>query len=286
MANLEYSATLGRIKSGKIKTSQIGNSPLWIVAQSYLGLKRGQILVPNVTGGYFFVLKEMHSLLRQQGYIVDGYESNEIPRCGSVFEALVSISQELGMQGKLTDNNRRHLAAKLDDAAFQIRGSAGGKAEAKEELLQAIEDCIQKVIGFKIRDRVENAIRFLVGRMEQIGTGIGPLIERRRSAAFYYIAQEERQLWRIAHTLRTRMETTNKENVAAALARDLESMRIPKAQPFRQQVMSARTLTRNTIAAIEASNPSYASRLLFCAIDHLGFEPKTLKPKPRIESPV
>jgi len=282
----EYTLTLDRIKSGKIKTSQIGNAPLWISTQSCRGLKLGQIFVPNVNGGYFFVLEEMYSLLRQQGYVIDGYEKNEIPRCGSVFEALVGISQELGMQGKLTKHNRRLLASRLSNAAHQIKGGAGGKAEAKEELLQAIEDCIQKVIGNIIRDRVENAIRFLVGRMEQIGTSIGPLIERRRSAALFYIAQEERQLWRIAYTLRTRMNSTQKKNVAAALTRDLESMRIPEAQPFRQQVMSARTLTRNATASIKVGNPTYASRLLFCAIEHLGIEPISLKPKPRIESPV
>jgi len=282
---LTYKATLAKIESGQIDNSQIGNAPLWIIGR-HRGLRRGQILVPNVTDGIFYVLKDMFVLLRQQGHIIDGYEKNEIPQCGSIFEVLVNLSQNPGLQDKLTSHNRLVIALKLSDAASKIRGSAGGKAEAKEELLQAIEDCIQKVNSNKIRDRVENAIRFLIGRMEQIGTSIGPLIERRRSAAFYYIAQEERQLWRIAHTLRTRINTTEKKNIATALERDLESMRIPKAQPFRQQVMSARTLTRSAIASIKVDNPTYASRLLFCAIDHLGFEPKTLKPKPRIESPV
>lgn len=283
MANLEFTGTLDKIKSGKIATSQIGNAPLWVLTRHYRGIKRGQVLVPNVTAGFFFVLKEAYSLLRQQGHIMDGYEGNEVPRCGLVFESLVRIVQKLGMQGKLTDQNRRIIALELNEAADGIRGTVGGKAAAKALLLEAIEECIARVNQRRIRDRVENAIRYLVGRMEQIGTGIGPLIERRRVAAFYAIAQEERQLWRIAYTLQIRAKTTAAENVTVALAKDLEAMRIPEPQPFRAQVMKARTLVRNAIAAIESNNSRYASHLLSKAIEHLGFEPETLERKPRIE---
>lgn len=283
MANLKFTGTLDKIKSGKIATSQIGNAPLWVLTKHYHGINRGQVLVPNVTAGFFYVLEEAYSLLRQQGHIMDGYEENEVPRCGLVFESLVRIIQKLGMQGKFTDQNRRIIALELNEAADGIRGAVGGKAAAKALLLEAIKECIAKVNQHIIRDRVENAIRYLVGRMEQIGTGIGPLIERRRVAAFYAIAQEERQLWRIAYTFQTRAKTIATKNVTVALANDLRAMRIPEPQPFRKQVMKARTLVRNAIAAIESDNSRYASHLLSCAIKHLGFDPETLERKPRIK---
>lgn len=281
--SLDYETTLAAIKSGKIATRQIGNAPLWVVTGSFsrLGIRKGTILFPNVTAAHFIRSSELYSLLSQHGHIMDGYGQGEIPKLAQIFETLVKIGQVLGFQGRLSPEVRKRVISELSYALIKMRGTTGGKGEARQMMYQAVADCIHGLSTGRISGKVEQAIGFITGRLEQIGTKIAPLIDRRRIAALYEIAQQERNLWRIAYTLRTRRRTLSQRNITDALKRDLDELALSDVLPFRRQVITGRTLVNSALAALKANNPNYAGYLLDRAINHLGFVSENLRPIPR-----
>lgn len=280
--SLDYETTLAAIKSGTIATRQIGSAPLWVATGSYprLGIRKGTILFPNVTAAHFIRSSELYSLLSQHGHIMDGYGQGEIPKLAQIFETLVKIGQVLGFQGRLSPEVRKRVISELSYALIKMRGTTGGKGEARQMMYQAVADCIHGLSTGRISGKVEQAIRFITHRLEQIGTKIAPLIDRRRVAALYEIAQQERQLWRIAFKLHSRRKTLHVDHITAAIERDIREARNPDVLPFRRMVLNAKTIVRSAIAAIKANNNGYAGHLLSKAIIHLGFEPETPNQSP------
>ncbi len=231
-------------------------------------------------------LPDLHKTLRQQIHIIkESYAQVEIPKLDQLFRTLVEIHERLGMRGRLTDQDFDSLVSNLDEIIGDLHVKIEEKREIKEKLIEILSSLRERLSKRKIRHQVSEVIGLVLSRLEQVGSSIGPRIERRRAVASFTIDQYQRKLWDIAHQLRTWRGMITSKNIAAGMKDWLKrtEKRIPKGQPFRRQVMTVRTQIRNAIGAIAVGNFECASNHLKCAIEHLGFEPKTLKIKPRID---
>lgn len=277
---LDFERTLALIKDGKIQTRQIGRAPLWVVTASYprRGIKIGSILTPNVTRQIFCVLDNLEDLLDQQVHIIkDSYSLGEAPELDDVFETLVRIIHQLGPQNRLDQKTSQRIATELSHLAIKIERRSSTRKRIHDSISRVIQAVIRGLTKRTIRGKVGTAIESVLNRMDQIG-GIIPLIELRRSAALREIIRQEKRLWQIAYTLKTRRDSVKARNIKAALLRDLANIQTPDVQSYRLKVQNAKRTVRLTILALEKGRLELAQKYLDHAIKILGYLPSDLSP--------
>ncbi len=276
---LDFEKTLGLIKSGNIQTSQIGRASLWVVTGSYprMGIGIGKILTPNVSRKIFCVLDSLEDLLKQQKQIIDdGYSRDEAPELEDVYQTLVSLTH-LGPQKRLDHNTKLRISTSLSFLNLRIKRNSAPRKKIHEAISRVIKSVISDLTTRTISGKVNNALTALLDRMAQIDFII-PFIDLKRSSALREIIRQERDLWKIAYTLKTRRDSLQARNIRAALKRDLKEMRVPEVQDYRKNTQKAKRIVQLAINAIARNEPRLAENYLDHAINTLGYSPKDLSP--------
>jgi hypothetical protein len=276
---LGFRETLELIEAGKIQTRQIGRAPLWIVTASYprMGIRIGSILTPNVSRKIFCVLDNLEDLLKQQKHILeDSYSRGEAPELDDVFETLVRLTH-LGPQNRLNPKMSAKIATELSQLNIKIEKKSAQRQKIHEGISRVIQSVIKGLKKRTIRGKVSTAIEIVLNRMDQI-SGIIPLIELRRSAALREIIRQERHLWQLASTLKSRRNSISARNLQQALRRDLANIQAPDVQSYRLNVQNAKRTVHLAIIALRKNKPKLAQKYLDHAINILGYSPQDLSP--------
>lgn len=276
---LDFLETRNLIKTGKIQTRQIGHTPLWVVDVSYprRGIKRGSILTPNVARQIFCVLDNLEDLLDQQKHIIDdSYSRNEAPELDEVYKTFVSLTH-LGPQNRLDRKMSAKIATELSGLAIKIEKQSPQRKIIHQKISNCIKAVIHGLTTRTIRGKVRDAIEAVLKRFDEIG-GIIPLIDLKRSAALREIIRQERALWSIAYTLKTRRDTIGAKNIRNALKHVLADIKVPDVQDYRKKTQNAKRLVQLAINAIAKGKPALAQKYLDHAINTLGYSPSDLSP--------
>ena len=276
---LDFRKTVELIESGKIQTRRIGRAPLWVVTASYprFGIRIGSILTPNVARQIFCVLDNLEDLLDQQVHIIeDSYSLGEAPELDDVYRTLVRLTH-LGPQNRLDRTMSAKIASELSQLAIRIERRSESRQKIHQSISRVIQAVIKGLTTRTIRGKVRDAVEAVLKRFDDIG-GIIPLIDLKRSAALREIIRQERRLWQIAYTLKTRRDTIGSRNIRAALKRDLRGINIPDVQSYRLKVQNAKRTVQLAINALLQNRNDLAQRYLDHAIHMLGYSPQNLSP--------